>query len=389
MGKNGGDPTDTILTLEEALKRFKRKRSEDGARTMEEGAGGSNVLHGDFSATVRHEGEQTEVGDIESADYSASAPAQHDEANAGMPASEDLVAMIDGIPRTLEQLEQLAAAEKAYSEDFPDDAQVDAEVEEDDSEDSREVDVMALAGRHSLVRDYAFTAMGTALMVLVAFMMTRAPIVNNRPTLVAQSIATPALKASSLISTADLITNLVMVPEVDEQFASSGIPKLKSGELEARIKDTLKLRAFTDIGVSVSSMGDAYLAGEVYSLNEARKISQIVHRVNGVNRVHFLHPDVLPADGPAYFGVTTAFAPEVWGAEVRAVFIGSPADKAGIKPGDVISEFDGKTVPDGKTLNDIIAQYSPGQRVQFRVWHDGQPEYLVARMGELTTVASR
>ncbi len=397
MGKNGGDPSDTILTLEEALKRFKRKRSEEGVRIgdesvtgAEEGMAGSNV-HAIFSATVRREEERAAASDLISEDFSVSAPAQRNEANAGMPASEDLVAMIDGIPRTLHQLEQLAAAEKAYAQDFPDDAQVDAEVDEDDSEDSGEVHVMALAARHSLVRDYAFTAMGTALMVLVAFLMTRVPTVNNnnRPNLVAQSIATPALKASSLISTADLITNLVMVPDVDEQFASSGMPKLKSDELEARIKDTLKLRAFTDIGVSVSSMGDAYLAGEVYSLNEARKISQIVHRVNGVNQVHFLHPDVQPADRPAYFGVTTAFAPEVWGAKVRAVFIGSPADKAGIKPGDVISEFDGKTVPDGKTLNDIIAQYAPGQRVQFRVWHDGQPEYLVARIGELTTVASR
>ncbi len=61
--------------------------------------------------------------------------------------------------------------------------------------------------------------------------------------------------------------------------------------LEARIKDTLKVRAFTDIGVSVSKKGDAYLAGEVYSMSEARKIEHIVHSVNGVNRVHFLHPD--------------------------------------------------------------------------------------------------
>ena len=30
MGKNGGEPTDTILTLEEALSRFKRKRSGVG-----------------------------------------------------------------------------------------------------------------------------------------------------------------------------------------------------------------------------------------------------------------------------------------------------------------------------------------------------------------------
>jgi hypothetical protein len=245
------------------------------------------------------------------------------------------------------------------------------------------------ANRHGLRRDYAFTAMGTALMVLVAVLMMHVPIVSNHPALLAQSIATPALRASSAIMSAnDVISTLVIVPDTDAQVASAR-PPLKSDELEARIKDTLKLRAFPDIGVSVSKKGDAYLAGEVYSLDEARKISHIVHSVNGVSRVHFLHPDLLPAGGPAFFGVTTASAPAVWGAKVKGVLIGSPADKAGIKPGDVISEFDGKTIPDGKALTNLVAQYSPGQRVQFRVWHDGQPEYLVARMGELTTVASR
>jgi len=71
------------------------------------------------------------------------------------------------------------------------------------------------------------------------------------------------------------------------------------------------------------------------------------------------------------------------------VIIGSPADKAGIKSGDVISEFDGNTVPDARYLDLLVAHYSPGQRVQFRVWRDGKPEYLVARLGEVTTVASR
>lgn len=390
MGKNGGGkPTDTILTLEEALMRFKRKRSEAGAQTRGATMSESNVHHVDFSGAVERESEGTAAGEIKPEYASASVFAQRDEASAGMPANEDIVAVIDGIPRTFEELERLAAAEKAYDEDFPQTTLESAEAEEDDAE-IGEMDVVELAAnRHSMMRDYAFTAMGTALMVLVAFLMTRVPIVNEHATQVAQGIATPALKASSIMTAADdLISTLVIVPDTEVQEASAR-PMLKSDELEARIKDTLKLRAFTDIGVSVSKKGDAYLAGEVYSLDEARKITHIVHHVNGVNRVHFLHPDVRPAYGPAFFGVTTAAAPAVWGAKVQAVLIGSPADKAGIKAGDVISEFDGKTIPDAKAFNDILAQYAPGQRVQFRVWHDGQPEYLVARLGEVTTVASR
>ncbi len=390
MGKNGGTSADTILTLEEALMRFKRKR-EAGSEAKGESGSESNVHHADFSATAERASEGTTEGglqtategDLKTAEDSASVSAQRDDASAGTPATEDIVVVIDGIPRTLEQLEHLAAAEEAYEHDFPEHDVADAEADDLDVD---EMEVASRASRHALIRNYAFTAMGAAMMVLVAFLMTRVPIVTGRPSLVAQSIATPALKASSQMSVEDLIASWMTIPETNEQLAAG--PKVKADELEARIKDTLKTRAFTDIGVSVSSMGDAYLAGEVYSLDEAHRIKQIVHRVNGVNGVHFMHPDVLPANGPAYFGVTTAFAPDVWGAKVRAVFIGSPADKAGIQPGDVISEFDGETIPDAKTFDDLIAQYSPGQRVQFRVWHDGQPEYLLARLGEMTPVAS-
>ncbi len=109
-----------------------------------------------------------------------------------MSASEEFVAVIDGIPRTLEELEQLAAAEKAYEQDFPDDTlrEWSRGRVEDERGNWRRSDVMALANRHAMIRDYAFTAMGTALMVLVAFLMTHgANRHTDHPSLMAQSIA--------------------------------------------------------------------------------------------------------------------------------------------------------------------------------------------------------
>lgn len=394
MGKNGGSKHDTILTLEEALIRFKRKRE---ASLQGKGAHASeSTVHADLSATVMHESQATTEGarkkTTELSTAIESVLAQSDEVGADTPASADIVAVIDGIPRTLEELERIAAAEQAYHEDFPEGGLHSAEAEDEAEADdlaAGDMEVAQLANRHGLIRDYAFTAMGSALMVLVAFLMTRVPIVKHRPNMMAaQSIATPALKAGTPTDQEDLISTLVIVPDAEVEEASA-VPRVRTDVLEQRIRHTLRGRAFTDIGVSVSKKGDAYLAGEVYSLAEAQKIARIVHRVNGVGRVHFLHPDVHSAQGPAYFGVMMAFAPDVWGAKVRAVIIGSPADKAGLAPGDVISEFDGKTIPDAKTLNDLIAQYSPGKRVQFRAWHNGQPEYLVARFGETTSVASR
>jgi osmotically-inducible protein OsmY len=388
MGKNGGRANDTILTLEEALVRFKRRR-ETGQLPAGEGLSESGIQLVELAGSVSRESRGTTELDLDAAMQLASTSAQRNEPTPGTTSAGDVVAVIEGIPRTLEELELMAAAERAYVDDFP---------ETDDADDDVEVDIAAIANRHALIRDYAFTAMGSALMVLVVFLMTRVPVVHQHTNMTAQnesnqpaaqSVPTPALKASTLMSEADdLITSLVTVPESDTEEASNGL-SVKSDQLEARIKDTLKSRAFTDIGVSVSHKGDAYLAGEVYSLNEARHIARIVHRVSGVNRVHFMHPDLVPANGPAYFGVITANSSSVWGAKVKKVIIGSPADKAGIQPGDVISEFDGNTVPDSTYFDLLVAHYSPGQRVQIRVWHAGQPEYLVARLGELTTVASR
>ena len=92
---------------------------------------------------------------------------------------------------------------------------------------------------------------------------------------------------------------MVIIPDTGIETASA--PPVKTDQLEAHIKDTLKSRAFPDIGVSVSKGGDAYLAGEVYSLNEVSEIAHIVHSVNGVNRVHFLHPDVLAGQRSGLF----------------------------------------------------------------------------------------
>ena len=402
MGKNGGEPRDTVLTLEEALKRFARKRIENAETrdasvrgpqgpSPESSQASSKVRYADFSVTTKPE--QEKPGETGSAPEHPPAPvaAKTTALSADSESSADIVAMIDGVPRTLEQLEQLAAADKAFRQDFPDEVFPDdrssnePEFPEESSEDDTTEPATGIISWIASKRDVAIGAMGVALLVWIAFLITRIPVVNQPQTL-ARAVPTPALKASSIKSAQELISTWVIIPDSDAELAAGR--SVPPGELEAAIKDTLKTRAFTDIGVSVSHQGDAYLAGDVYSLREARRIQQIAGRVSGVRRVHFLHPELLPADGPAYFGVTTAWAPDVWGAKVQAVFIGSPADKAGIQPGDVISEFDGKTVPDAKAFDDLIAQYSPGQRVEFRLWHNGQPVYLVARLTEMTTVAS-
>lgn len=382
MGKNGGKPPE-ILTLEEALRRFASARKLNSADDLTvETAERSKVHYADFAPVTNKADGRGTAELVNGEARSGWAPVADKEIGA------EIIAMIDGVPRTLAQLEGMAAAEDAYGADFPDESPEGSTADLDSDDISgAEIAAAAFASQQTTRRDFAFSAMGTAFLVFVAVLLTRVPIVQS-PKTFAHHAAMIALKASSFATAEDLIATWVIIPDSDVQLDSHR-HALKPGELEARIKDTLKVKAFPDIGVSVAHNNDAYLAGEVYSQDEAQNIVKIVHHVSGVNRVHFLHPDIHVAQGPAYFGATTAWAPDVWGAKVQAVVIGSPADKAGIHPGDVISEFDGKTIPDSTSLNNLVATYAPGQRVQFRVLHKGEPKYLVARLGEMQAMASR
>ena len=58
------------------------------------------------------------------------------------------------------------------------------------------------------------------------------------------------------------------------------------------------------------------------------------------------------------------------GALVASVSEKSPADKAGIKAGDIILEFDGKKVDTMRTLPKLVAQTEVGKRVMVKIWRN-------------------
>ena len=58
------------------------------------------------------------------------------------------------------------------------------------------------------------------------------------------------------------------------------------------------------------------------------------------------------------------------GALVASVAEKSPADKAGIKAGDIILEFDGKKIPNMRTLPKLVAQTEVGKKVILKIWRN-------------------
>ena len=75
------------------------------------------------------------------------------------------------------------------------------------------------------------------------------------------------------------------------------------------------------------------------------------------------------------------------GALVSAVAAGSPAARAGLRPGDVIIALNGQAVADPNALRNAVARTPPGTEVTLTVWRDGREEQLRARLGELNIAA--
>ena len=69
------------------------------------------------------------------------------------------------------------------------------------------------------------------------------------------------------------------------------------------------------------------------------------------------------------------------GALVGSVQKGSPAEKAGIEPGDVIVSFGGKGIARSSDLPYSVAATKPGSTVKVEVWRDGKTRTLDVQVG--------
>jgi membrane-associated protease RseP (regulator of RpoE activity) len=88
---------------------------------------------------------------------------------------------------------------------------------------------------------------------------------------------------------------------------------------------------------------------------------------------------VLP--GHAWLGLQTVSQMGTSGATVLVVDAGGPAQRAGVQPGDVITQVDGQPITSPGVLDAAIAGKQPGQQVQLLVNRYGQSLVLYATIG--------
>jgi putative serine protease PepD len=83
----------------------------------------------------------------------------------------------------------------------------------------------------------------------------------------------------------------------------------------------------------------------------------------------------------AYLGIQVTDAANSGGAKVSSVVNGSPADKAGLKAGDVITAVDTKTITSADDLTAVVNNYKPGDKATLKITSGGSTKSITVTFG--------
>ena len=184
-----------------------------------------------------------------------------------------------------------------------------------------------------------------------------------------------------------------------ENTVTAGIVSAKGRSLP---DDTYVPFIQTDVAVNPGNSGGPLfnMRGEVVGIN-----SQIYSRSGGYQGLSFAIPiDVamnvskqLQAKGHVTRGklgvgiqdvdqaLAESFGLDVpRGALVSSVEKGGPAEKAGLREGDVILGFDGQTIDSAGQLPSAVAATDPGKAVAVQVWRDRANREISVKLGQTT-----
>lgn len=176
-----------------------------------------------------------------------------------------------------------------------------------------------------------------------------------------------------------------------------------AGIVSAKQRDTGDFLPFiqTDVAINPGNSGGPLInmRGEVVGIN-----SQIYSRSGGFMGISFAIPmdeavrvsDQLRSSGRVSRGrigvqidvVTKDIAESIGlgkaqGALVRGVEVGSPAEKAGIEAGDIITKFEGKMIDKSIELPRLVGAVKPGTKSALTVFRRGSVKEINVVIGEI------
>jgi len=139
------------------------------------------------------------------------------------------------------------------------------------------------------------------------------------------------------------------------------------------------------VGINTATVEGAQNLGFATPINKAKRD---IEQVSGTGKI------VYPFLGVRYVLITETIQgknnlPVNYGVWIQkgsngeaAIFPGSVAEKAGLKEGDIILEFNGEKITEKNTLAKIIMKYNPGDEATLKILRDKTEEIIEVILGE-------
>ena len=133
-----------------------------------------------------------------------------------------------------------------------------------------------------------------------------------------------------------------------------------------------------------------YLMGRWQARTAAEEIAEALAEGMAQGQEPYLHlppgripmPRVPPQEMPGWEIPFDLTEKGLSGALIEWVEPYSPADKAGLWEGDVITAVDNRVVDKDHPLERSIRRYDPGNRVEITYWREGREHTVQVRLGE-------
>ncbi|MGZ8782103.1 MAG: S1C family serine protease, partial [Gaiellaceae bacterium] len=174
-----------------------------------------------------------------------------------------------------------------------------------------------------------------------------------------------------------------------EQTVTTGIVSALHRQITAPNNFSIDDAIQTDAAINHGNSGGPLLnlEGEVVGVT-----SQIESESGGNDGVGFAVPSntvekiagALIDDGSvehAYLGVATEDSSDTNGAILTDVRSGTPAARAGLQDGDVVTKLDGATVGSADQLRRLVDAKSPGDDVEVTIRRDGRTQTVNVTLG--------
>jgi serine protease Do len=136
------------------------------------------------------------------------------------------------------------------------------------------------------------------------------------------------------------------------------------------------------IGINTAIAEDAQSIGFAIPISATKGLLSHVIKTGKVERAYL---------GVQYISITPAVKEEYDLSADRGDYVtadrgssvqsGGPADKAGVRDGDIITSVNGSKVGEVASVSTLISEYEPGQKVELTVLRDGRELTLTATLG--------